>query len=168
MADLRVTLPAPVQQDPTRQARLIGASATVVLPWWPNDIEFAALSYVWTEQPRPGRAPLLLLDSRTLPEVQIGFMLAARPTAYVDDAASIAPIVTQLRTLETDLAPVQLMLASRDLGRWRILDLSITELDHGRDGSPLRADVSMTLKIAQDASAPIGPVAARKPTKVRT
>ena len=167
MADLRLTLAAPTVPDPARQARLIGNGTTVVLPWWPDEITHAQLADAWVEQPRPGRDPLLLRESTTLAELNIGFILANRSRVFVDDAADIDATLTALRTIASGISPVQLMLASRDTGRWRVTSFDITELDHTPLGLPLKADVTLTLKRAQDASAPVGPVPARKPTKKR-
>lgn len=165
MADVRVQVAAPSTPDPTNQARLICGATTVILPWWPDEIAWNTMAYSWTEQPRPGRAPLLLQDAKTLPEISLGFVLAYKPTTFVADARSIQPVINDLRTIATSETPAQLMLAARDTGRWRITDFAVTELDHAAEGSPIRAEISMTLKRAQDASAPIGPVPARKKKK---
>lgn len=162
MADVRIQVGATPTIDATNQARLICGAITVTLPWWPDEIAWNTMAYSWTEQPRPGRAPLLLQEARTLPEISIGFVLAFKPTNFVFDAPSIQPTINDLRAIATSETPTQLMLAARDTGRWRITDFAITELDHAPEGSPIRADVSMTLKRAQDAAAPIGPVPARK------
>lgn len=158
MADVRVAVPAPVAADPARQARLICAGDTVILPWWPDEVAWNQMAYTWNEQTRPGRAPLLLLESQTLPEIQLGFVLAYRPTNFVSDAQNIQPTLNTLRKMATSKKPAQLVLASRETGRWRVTDFSYTELDWAPDGSPIRAEVSLTLKRAQDAAAPVGPV----------
>ena len=158
MADVRVSLDAPVVADPQRQARLICAGITVILPWWPDEVAWNQMAYAWGEQNRPGRAPLLLLEAQTLPEVQIGFILAYRSNRFVEDAASIQPTLDALRKTAVSGQPAQLMLAARDTGRWRVTDFSYTELEWAAEGSPLRAEVSLTLKRAQDAAAPVGPV----------
>lgn len=158
MADVRVAVAAPARPDPTRQARLIGAGITVILPWWPDEVAWNQMAYAWGEQNRPGRAPLLLLENQTLPEVQVGFILAYRSTRFVEDAASIQPTLNDLRNIAISKEPAQLMLAARDTGRWRVTDFSYTELEWAAEGSPIRAEVSLTLKRAQDAAAPVGPV----------
>lgn len=165
MADVRIQVAAPSTPDPANQARLICGATTVILPWWPDEIAWNTMAYSWTEQPRPGRAPLLLQDAKTLPEISLGFVLAYKPTTFVADARSIQPVINDLRTIATSETPAQLMLAARDTGRWRVTDFAVTELDHATEGSPIRAEISMTLKRAQDASAPIGPVPARKKKK---
>lgn len=162
MADVRIQVAAPSTPDPANQARLICGSTTVVLPWWPDEVSWNAMAYSWSEQARPGRAPLLLQEAKTLPEISLGFILAYKPTTYVGDADSVQPVINDLREIATSDTPAQLMLAARDTGRWRVTDFAVTELDHAAEGSPLRAEVSMTLKRAQDASAPIGPVPPRK------
>lgn len=167
VADLRLTLPTPTVPDPARQARLIGNGFTVVLPWWPDDITHAQLASQWIEQPRPGRDPLLLRESTVLEELSIGFVLVNRSRLYVEDAGDVDATLAALRIVAVGVAPVQLLLASRDTGRWRVINFDVTELDHSPLGLPLKVDVNIILKRAQDASAPIGPVPARKPTKKR-
>lgn len=158
MADVRVAVAAPARPDPARQARLIGSGITVILPWWPDEVAWSQMAYAWGEQNRPGRAPLLLLENQTLPEVQVGFILAYRSTLFVEDAPSIQPTLNDLRAIAISGEPAQLMLAARDTGRWRVTDFSYTELEWAAEGSPIRAEVSLTLKRAQDAAAPVGPV----------
>lgn len=167
MADLRLTLTVPIVPDPARQARLIGSGTTIVLPWWPDDITHAQLADLWIEQPRPGRDPLLLREQRVLPELTLRFIVANKSRFYINDAADVDSTLMALRTIASGIGVVQLMLASRDTGRWRVVNFDITELDHSPLGLPLKADVHLILKRAQDASAPVGPVPARKPTKKR-
>jgi phage protein U len=157
MADVRVSVPAPVGPAPDRQARLICGVVSATLPWWPDEISWNALAQEWSEQKRPGRAPMLVKEAQTLPELAIGFIASDRPSGTADT------LLTALRSMAASATPVQLMLASRELGRWRVTDLAYTELEHAVSGVPIRAEVSLTLKRAMDASAPIGPLP--QPTK---
>lgn len=157
MADVRLAVPAPVAASPDRQARLVCGAITAVLPWWPDEIAWSAFAQSWSEQNRPGRLPLLVKEAWTLPEVAIGFIASDRPSG------STASLLGSLQQIAASDTPVQLMLASRELGRWRMTDLSYTELEHAVSGEPTRAEVSLTLKRAMDASAPIGPLP--QPTK---
>ena len=157
MADVRVAVQAPVGPAPDRQARLICGPDSATLPWWPDEISWNALAQEWSEQKRPGRWPMLVKESQTLPEVAIGFIVSDRPSG------STSALLGQLRSMARSETPVQLMLASRELGRWRVTDLAYTELEHAASGEPIRAEVSLTLKRALDAAAPIGPLP--QPTK---
>lgn len=167
MADVRVQVPAPAVSDAANQAKFICGGLTVALPWWPDEIAWASLAQSWSEQQRPGRAPLLLKDAQTMPEISLGFILANRDTIFVGDGGSVLPIMQNLDSMAKSDIPVQLMLATRDAGRFRITDLSVTELEHDANGQPVRAEVSMTIKRSSDAAAPIGPVSARKKKKGR-
>lgn len=162
MADVRIQVAAPVAADPVNQARLICAGLTAVLPWWPEEITWSQLAQTWSEQQRPGRAPLLLKEAQTLPEISIGFVAANKDTTFVGDGGSVLPLMKTLDQMAKSQTPVQLMLAARDAGRFRITDYSVTELDHDSAGNPIKAEISLLIKRAQDASAPIGPVPARK------
>lgn len=165
MADVRVQVPAPAVSDVANRAKMICGAITVQLPWWPDEIAWASLAQSWSEQQRPGRAPLLLMDAQTMPEISLGFILANRDTTFLGDGGSVLGIMQDLGRMTRSETPVQLMLATRDAGRFRITDLSITELEHGTNGEPVRAEVSMTIKRSSDAAAPIGPVPARKRPK---
>lgn len=167
MADVRVQVPAPAISDTANQAKLICGGLTVTLPWWPDEISWASLAQSWSEQQRPGRAPLLLKDAQTMPEISLGFMLSNRDTNFVGDGGSILQTMKDLDSMAKSDLPVQLMLAARDAGRFRITDLSITELDHNSTGEPLTAEVSMTIKRSTSVAAPIGPVPPRKKKKPR-
>ena len=158
MADVRVTIPARTLANPAGQASLVCGSLSIVLPWWPTEIGWSQLAYSWSEQARPGRAPLLLQEAQTLPEITLGFILASKPATYLSQSAGIQGELDTLRAISTSDTPAQLMLAARDTGRWRVIDLSYTEIDHAAEGSPIRAEVSVTLKRAKDAAAPIGPI----------
>lgn len=167
MANVRVAVVAPVRTTPSRQAVLICGSLRVVLPWWPEDISWSSAAPTWSEQQRPGRAPLLLKEAEQLPEIAIGFILANRATTYANDGGSVLPMMETLGQMAKSDTPVQLMLAARESGRYRITDLSVTELEHDTAGQPTKAEVSMTIKRAQDAAAPIGPVSSKKKKKGR-
>lgn len=162
MADVRIQVAAPVAADPANQARLICGGLTAILPWWPEEIAWSQLAQVWTEQQRPGRAPLLLKEAQTLPEISIGFIAANRDTLFLGDGGSILPLMKTLDAMAKSETPVQLMLATRDAGRFRVADYSVTELDHDTSGNPTKAEISLVIKRAQDASAPMGPIPARK------
>lgn len=167
MANVRVAVIAPVKPVPSRQAVLICGALRAVLPWWPEEISWSALAQSWSEQQRPGRAPLLLKEGSTLPEMTIGFIAANRATTYVGDGGSVHGLLKTINLMAISDTPVQMMLASREAGRFRITDYAITELEHDTAGNPTRAEVSLTVKHAMDAAAPIGPVSAKKKKKGR-
>jgi phage protein U len=162
MADVRVQVAAPATADSSNQARMICGSTTVVLPWWPDEIAWSSLADEWTDIQRPGRHPLVVREGETLQEITLGFTMAKKATTFVGDGGSVLPDLQALNTMSRGDIPVQLMLAARDTGRWRITDFSFTELDHASDGQITKAEVSMTIRRASDASAPVGPVPARK------
>lgn len=162
MADVRIQVAAPATPDPANQARLICGGLTATLPWWPEEIAWSQLAQTWAEQQRPGRAPLLLKEGQTLPEISIGFMVANRDSTFVGDGGTVLPLMQAIDKMAKSQTPVQLMLAARDAGRFRITDYSMTELDHDSSGNPIKAEIALVIKRAQDASAPIGPVPARK------
>lgn len=144
------------------EAVLICGADIVTLPWWPTSLEWTALTGSWTEQPRPGRAPLLLKEANQLPELNVGCILATKSTTYVGDGGTVQPTISALRRIAASDTPAQLMLATRDTGRWRVIDLQYSELDHDAAGNVTKAELSMTLKRAQDAAAAIGPIPPKK------
>lgn len=144
------------------RAVLINGADTVVLPWWPDTIEWQSLASQWREQNRPGRVPLLLKESSQLPEITIGCILASRSVTFVGDGGTVDSTLSTLLKMESAKTPTQLMLGSRDTGRWRITELQYTELDHDREGGITKAELTLTLKRAQDVVAAIGPIPPRK------
>lgn len=165
MADVRLQVAAPPAAKATNRARLICGAINVSLPWWPDEISWSALANSWTELQRPGTWPLLVNDAQGLPEISLGFIASNRDTSYIGDGGSILPMLQDIDQMAKSEKPVQLMLATRDAGRFRIIDYAITELEHNSDGQPVRAEVSLVIKRAQDAAAPIGPVKASKRKK---
>lgn len=162
MADVRLQVAAPLAVQATNRARLICGSLSVSLRWWPDEISWSALANSWTELQRPGNWPLLVNDARALPEISIGFIASNKDTSYIGDGGSILPMLDSIDEMTNSSKPVQLMLGTRDAGRFRIIDFNFTELDHNTDGQPVRAEISLVIKQAQDAAAPIGPVKASK------
>jgi hypothetical protein len=165
VANLRVSVPVSVAPVSRSQAKLICGGLTATLPWWPDEIAWSEIAESWTEQTRPGRAPLLLKETSTLPEVSVGFIASTRDQTMQGDGGSIQPMLDTLSEMASSDTPVQLLLGSNDQGRFRIIDLSYTELDHAPNGEPSKVEVSLVLKTAQDASAPIGPIPSRKKKK---
>lgn len=147
------------------EAVLICGADTVTLPWWPSTIEWTALSGTWMEQQRPGRAPLLLKEASQLPELHIGCTIASKSTTFVGDGGTVQPTISALRRITASATPAQLMLATRDTGRWRVTEFGYTELDHDTVGNVTKVEVSITLKRAQDAAAAIGPIPPKKKAK---
>lgn len=133
---------------------------TLKLPWWPSDIENSGLGPLYTEQNRPGRAPLLLRDSRALPVIRVAFTLGKAPEDSVEsDIALLRKMANGTRV------PVTLTLAGVSRKDYRITDLSIAERDWTSTGAVSVADVDMTLTKVSDGAAPIGPVKGKKPKK---
>lgn len=132
---------------------------TLRLPWWPSDIENGALSPVYAQQSRPGRTPLLLRESRSLPTIRIAFTLGKQPETSTE--ADIA----LLRKMANAKVPVTLVLGGAKRPNWRISDLTIAETDWTSTGSIAVAEVDLTLTKVSDAVAPIGPVKGKKPKK---
>jgi len=158
MADVRIGIAAGAAADPVNKARLVAGGLSVTLPWWPTDIGWDSLASNWTEQNRPGRDPLLLRESQTLPEITIGCIVANADSTYVGDGGSVLTTLSAIDSMAIGDEAVQLILASRATGRWRITNFSFTELEHDTAGNPTRAEVALTLKRAEDVAAPIGPV----------
>lgn len=144
------------------QAVLVCGANSVTLPWWPDAIEWSELTASWNEQPRPGRAPLLLKEANRLPQITIDCIVASRSTTFVGDGGSVQSIVSTLRTMAASELPTQLMLAARDTGRWRLIEMQVNELDHDTDGNPVKVELSLSLKRAQDVAAAIGPIPPKK------
>lgn len=141
--------------DPgTRQAALVHPKVgTVLLPWWPDDIEQGDLARTYSEFSRPGRAALLTPESRPLDTYTLSFSLLD-----ADYGGSVGPVVESLRLMADATKPVSLVLARSARGLFHITGLSIAERDHTARGNPRWADVSMTLKRASDYTVKVGPV----------
>lgn len=145
---------------------------TVVLPWWPDEIAWSGMAATYEEQARPGRLPLLLRSGAGLQELRIGTVVRPRDlggerAVSSDGAASarsgeslspaISSILDTLRLMSRAVKPVTVSIAGRS-GSYRITDLGITELEWSTEGSPLVAEISLTLLQASEAAVPVGPI----------
>lgn len=140
--------------------------ATVLLPWWPEEVERSNLGRTWEEITRTGRQPLLLSSGKNLQEYNLGFTLRS-----ADMGESMADNVAAIEAMANSQVPISLVMASTVRGLFHITSLSVVETEHNGLGHPSVVDVSMTLKEASDAVVIVGPVARKrnkKPNKDKT
>lgn len=140
--------------------------ATVLLPWWPEDIERANLGRTWEEVARTGRAPLLLSSGKNLQEYNLGFTLRAR-----EMGVSMADNISAIEAMADSQVPISLVMASTARGLFHMTALTVVETEHNQTGNPTVVDVTMTLKQASDAVVIVGPVPRKrnkKPNKDKT
>ncbi len=141
---------------PRRAVLACEGVGTLNLPWWPSDFEVSGLAPAYTQQTRPGRAPLLLRETDTLPEIRMSFTLGTAPEVSADVEASLLSRMAKAKQ------PVTLTLAARGRGKFRITELTFVEVDWTSLGSTSVYDVDMTLTRVSDAVIPIGPVKGKK------
>jgi hypothetical protein len=145
-------------QEPPAQSkvRLQIPGLAVTLPWWPSGIEWEDLADTWTQQGRPGRLPLLLRTSRTLPTLRMDFTLGT------DFQVSTEATLEGLRKMAASKKPIAVWLGSLDRGQWRITDFSVSEREWAENGQASIADVGLALTRLSNAAIPIGPVKGRR------
>ena len=135
-------------------ARLVSATlGTLVLPFWPDAITRKPPTRVWTQQERPGRAPLLLATGLTLAEYQVSYVCRD-----VDIRVSVAAHVALLELMAASGEPVTWMAQDTDRGLYHLTDVSIAEVRNAPNGDPATVDVSATLTQAAQATSSVGPV----------
>ncbi len=158
----RVSVVFPSSPVPDEQlARLICPGVgTLVLPWWPSEVENGSWAPEYVETPRPGRTPIVTRASDPLPTLRLAFTLRA-----ADVTQSIAALQAMVRDLAAAKAVVQVMLGPSDRGRWRITEAGAVETDWAPNGSPSVADVVLNLRRESDAAIVVGPI--RKKPKPR-
>lgn len=140
-----------------RKMRLyVRGIGTVVLPYYPEDIQFSGLSANYEEQRRPGRQPLLIRTGLSLREMRVG-VVVSRQNLEARAEGNVQPILKTLGVMSRSKQPVEVKLAGRK-SRWRMTDLGITELDWSRKGLAILAEVSMTFVELSDATVPVGPI----------
>jgi hypothetical protein len=132
---------------------------TLRLPWWPSDIESSGIAPVYAQQTRPGRSPLLLRESQSLPVQRLAFTLGTSPESSAEADVAL------LRKMATAKVPVTLTLGGQSRKDYRITELSIVETDWTSTGAVAVAEVDLTMTKVSDAVAPIGPVKGKKPRK---
>lgn len=138
----------------TDLVRLICPSiGTLVLPWWPEEIENSGWAAGWAETERPGRAPILTRSSDPLPSLRIPFTLRASSPDQ-----SMRTAVDLVRSLAAAKPVVQLMLGQSDRGQWRIVEAAASETDWAANGEPSVVDVILQLRAASNAADPVGPI----------
>lgn len=160
-----VTLPAAGAPRAAAHARLVAGGLVLDLPWWPSTITASGEPPKWNEIERPGRKPLLIRQAEGLAERRVSMVIATR-SADGRNATSVEnscqATLNTIAKIASHLQPASLILGARNTGRWRITDMSVTELEWTSTGDVSRAEVSLTLKAASDAEVPIGPIKKRK------
>jgi hypothetical protein len=143
-----------------QMARLLSSGMPpLVLPWWPDEIEYSGWAANWAETERPGRAPILSRSSDPLPSVRIAFTLNSG-----DVLESVGKQLAAIRALAAAKPVVQLMLGESDRGTWRVAEAGANETDWAPDGQACAVDVVISLRSASDASVAVGPVG-KKPKR---
>lgn len=143
------------------QARIISANGTtLVLPWWPSEVENSGLAGSFTDISRPNRAPLLARAADPLPSLRLAFTVSADSLN-----SSIQKWLEQFKVVAKADAVVQVLLGQSDRGRFVIVDAGATEVEHAASGEPSVADVILMLRSASDADLVVGPV--RKKSRKR-
>lgn len=146
-------IPGSVIPD-TNLARLICPGVgTLVLPWWPTEVEHSGWAPDYAETARPGRTVLQTRSSDPLPSLRIAFTLRG-----ADPTVSVAELVAMVRTLAAAKPVVQLMLGPSDRGRWRIREAGAVETDWADNGSPSVVDVTLSMREESKAVIVVGPV----------
>ena len=135
-------------------------TGTVLLPWWPEEIEQGDLALTYFEFERPGLPPLLVPQAKPLDTYNLSFALVNG-----DYEGNVNATLDALRVMAAGSRPVSLVLAKSSRGLFHVTALSIIERDHTKAGNPKWADVSMTLKRASDYTVKVGPVKTTKKGK---
>ncbi|MBI1377254.1 MAG: hypothetical protein GC157_07210 [Frankiales bacterium] len=153
MATLVTVIPGSVIAS-TQLARLVCPGVgTLVLPWWPSEVEHSEWAPEYAETPRPGRTMVQTRSSDPLPQLRLAFTLrTTNPSESIDEQ------LTLVRRLAAAKPVVQLLLGPSDRGRWRIREAGAVESDWADDGTASIADVSLTLRRESDAAIPVGPI----------
>lgn len=131
---------------------LSNGQTSVTLPLLPDQVDFGGLSDAWSEQPRPGRDPLLVRDGAALKTMRFDAELALPNRGSVDDT------IQRLRRLSSAGKPVSVTLGGRDRGLYRITELACPELAWDSLGRPIEARAIAALTEASDVPKRKGPV----------
>lgn len=153
MTTVSIVVPGSPVPD-TQLARLVCPGVgTLVLPWWPSEVEHSDLAASWVETARPGRAPVLTRAGDPLLSLRLAFTLRS-----TDVTESVASALAMVRRLAVAKPVVQVMLGSSDRGRWRITEAGAVESDWADDGQPSVVDVQLTLRAESNAAITVGPI----------
>lgn len=153
MTTVSAVIPGSVIPD-TQLAQLICSGVgTLVLPWWPTEVEHGSWAPDYVETPRPGRTPTLTRASDPLPTLRLAFTLR---TSDLDEP--IGQLLVMVRTLAAAKPVVQVMLGPSDRGRWRILEAGAVETDWAGNGQPSVADVILQMRAESNAAITVGPI----------
>lgn len=153
MATAATGLPGKVSAE-NQQARLVCAGVgTLVLPWWPDEVDHSGFAAGYAETERPGRSVLLTRSSDPLPSLRIPFTLQSGSRLE-----SMQPWLDAVRILAAAKPVVQLFLGASDRGVYRVVEAGATEMDWAPNGEPSVVDVVLQLRAASDAAIPVGPI----------
>lgn len=127
---------------------------SLALPWWPDEIERAAMTPSWVDTARPGRTPDVARGNEPLPTRRISFALSGTDLA----TQSVEEWLTRLEQMAKATSPTQIVLGEVDAGRWLITELSIVERDWTDNGTCSAADVVMAMRRPSAATTVVGPI----------
>lgn len=128
------------------------------LPYLPDSIDVSEIAPVYSQQPRPGRRPILYKTGLSLPKQRFSATVA-------DHGASIEGVLSELRQHSEGEHPTRLYLGGRKRISGPVTGLSWTEMDHDTSGRCIRAVVDVELTTKADVKINIGPVKPKKPGK---
>jgi nucleoid-associated protein YgaU len=150
---LTVTLPG----TPARpKARLIGEAGTVyVFRHAPQDTGMTMAGVDWREAQRPGQAPLLTAQGRTLRVISTEWLVG-----QVDPEQSVDLELFPLARLYESGQRVRYDYGQTETGWWRITALRFTTEQRNVWNQPSRVSVSMELTEASDANVIVHPIQA--------
>lgn len=151
-----VNIPAKIISAANTARLTASGLPTLVLPWWPSEVEDSGLAADWAETARPGRSPLLTRASDPLPSMRLAFTLR---TSTVEE--SVQDLVDLVKQYAAAKPVVQVTLGLSDRGHWRITEAGVVQQDWAASGEPSVAEVTMTLRAASDAAIPVGPIKKR-------
>ncbi len=140
-----------------KQARIVCAGiGTVVLPWWPDSLDYSGLAPRYTDVDRPAAESLIHRSFEPLETLTIVFMVSGS-----NRNESVEYWSQMVRQLARAKPLCQLVLGDHDRGRWLVADAGYTESDQTATGEPSVMEVTLQLRQKSQAVITVGPVRAK-------
>lgn len=145
--------PRPPRRHP--KARLRAGKVEVELPFAPVDVEHTPRQRAWSQQERPGRAPLLLDDGTTLATMRWTPLVA-----QLDVETSIEGLIDRLQKLVAGRDRVRVAgMSRRERGPWVLTGLTYTVLARQQGTNAItQARLTLTFTEPSSANPRLGPV----------
>lgn len=132
---------------PAARMTLTAGEIEVSVPYAPRNVSYDNRGLEWTEQARPGRAPLLTTGTERLSTIAYDLMIAT-----TDSEQTVESVLVGLERMANSKDPITVSYGPREAGLWRMTKFSYASTQRHPDTNQItQASATIELTRASDA-----------------